>query len=119
MKKKKFFKLVLLCLSFIFCLGLFAGCEDSSGRGNESDERYKAYETAKSYVEDELKSPTTAEFASINEAKITKLGKDEYQIESYVNAENSFGAKVKSTFSCRIVVDYDKEKVDCYDLVIK
>lgn len=69
MRNKKSLKKLLLCLSFIFCLGLFAGCGDSSGRGNESDERYKAYETAKSYVEDELKSPTTAEFASINEAK--------------------------------------------------
>ncbi|WP_460284817.1 hypothetical protein [Clostridium botulinum] len=95
------------------------GCSDSSGRGDESEERYKAYETAKSYVEDELKSPTTAEFASINEAKITKLGIDEYKIESYVNAQNGFGAKIKSTFSCRIVVDYDKETADCYDLVIK
>ncbi|GAA0082983.1 hypothetical protein [Clostridium sp. CTA-6] len=119
MKKNKFFKTVLLCLSIILCLGIFVGCSDSSGRGDESEERYKAYETAKSYVEDELKSPSTAEFPSASEAKITKLGKDEYKIESYVNAENSFGAKVKSTFSCRIVVDYDKEKVDCYDLVIK
>ncbi|HDK7176469.1 TPA: hypothetical protein PTV31_003079 [Clostridium botulinum] len=119
MKKNKFLKAVLLCLSITLCLGIFVGCGDSSGRGNESEERYKAYETAKSYVEDNLKSPTTAEFASIDEAKITKLKQDEYKIESYVNSENGFGAKVKSTFSCRIVVDYDKKTADCYDLVIK
>lgn len=39
MKKKKFFKAVLLCLSFIFCLGLFVGCENKIEESPEEKER--------------------------------------------------------------------------------
>ncbi|NFS07349.1 hypothetical protein FDE99_06195 [Clostridium botulinum] len=36
MKKKKFFKMVLLCLSFILCLGLFVGCGDEDDSSSTS-----------------------------------------------------------------------------------
>lgn len=36
MKKKKFFKMVLLCLSIILCLGIFVGCGDEEESSSTS-----------------------------------------------------------------------------------
>lgn len=48
-------------------------------------------------VEKVLKSPSTAEFANINEWYFKKT-KNKLTIEAYVDAENSFGAELRSEF---------------------
>lgn len=61
----------------------------------------KAYEIAKDFVEDNLKSPSSASFWRYD-FNWSKLGEDEYFISSFVDAENSFGAKLKSKWWCKL-----------------
>jgi len=46
-----------------------------------------------------LKSPSTAEFCSITEARIQPLGDCSYEVRGYVDAQNSFGAKLRNNFT--------------------
>lgn len=63
-------------------------------------------------VESMLKAPKTADFPTISHWKITPLGDDKYQTASYVDAENSFGAQIRTNFACEMTVT-DPAKVLC------
>ena len=64
-------------------------------------------------VKKQLKSPKSADFPwNDAEYKITYKGKSndglyEYTVESYVDAENSFGAEIRSEYTCVIHVTED------------
>lgn len=60
-----------------------------------------AYEIAKDFVEDNLKSPSSASFWRYD-FNWSKLGYNEYYIQSFVDAENSFGAKLKAQWNCKL-----------------
>jgi len=52
-------------------------------------------------VKDRLKSPSSAKFPGIFDGQkdhITKLGNQKYQIISYVDSQNSFGAMIRAQF---------------------
>lgn len=65
------------------------------------DEKGFAWAAAEQEVKARLKSPSTAKFPTYNSATITKNG-NKYKISGYVDAENSFGAKVRVTFTVNI-----------------
>lgn len=50
------------------------------------------------FVEQELKSPTTADFPFGGFRHVTKLGVNRYKVDSYVDAQNSFGAITRTHF---------------------
>jgi hypothetical protein len=54
------------------------------------------------FIEDNLKAPSTADFQSFKSNQISKISDFEYEIEMDVDAENSFGAKIRSTFICKV-----------------
>ena len=76
---------VLLCCVPLSVIGLFV---DTGGGETE------AKVTAQTFVERQLKSPSTAEFPPTYEFTATKTEKEVWKIGSYVDAQNSFGAKL-------------------------
>lgn len=79
---------------------MFAG-----GGGNEQRDVTDACEAA---VEVRLKAPSTADF----DTTATESSPDRWTVSGTVDAENSFGAKVRSSFSCRVAwVPSSKEAV--------
>ncbi|MBE6912864.1 MAG: hypothetical protein E7473_10100 [Ruminococcaceae bacterium] len=76
-----------------------------------SEERdTKSYDVlviAEKEVKSKLKSPSTAEFSAYNETKITNDG-DVWVVEGWVDAQNSFGATLRSEYTVRIVFDGDE-----------
>ena len=89
--------------------------EQSSGNYTPVEEDYNSltYQTvtdddtlgevwamAQSFVKDQLKSPKSADFPTYGDSSvsITNSG-DYYKVTGYVDAENSFGAEIRSTFS--------------------
>lgn len=58
-------------------------------------------------VKQHLKSPKSADFPSINNATITRRS-DSIIVQSYVDAENSFGANIRSNFT--VVLSADAQK---------
>lgn len=55
---------------------------------------------AQSFIKDQLKSPKSADFPTYGDSNvnITNSG-DYYKVTGYVDAENGFGAEIRSTFS--------------------
>jgi hypothetical protein len=49
-----------------------------------------------------LKAPSTSKFAPYSETHVLDLGKWQYQVQSYVDAENSFGAHVRTPYTCTV-----------------
>lgn len=49
-----------------------------------------------------LKAPSTANFASYSRDRVKDLGSWRYQIRSYVDSQNCFGAQVRTGFTCTV-----------------
>ena len=61
-----------------------------------------AYSTLSTYLERHLKSPKSADFPGffdIKRSHVRYLGDQKYLINSYVDAQNSFGAEIRTHFS--------------------
>lgn len=68
----------------------------------EKDYKTASYIICQLYVEDNLKSPSTAKFAGSVNSSISDLGNNTYETYSYVDAQNSFGAEIRTNFYCKI-----------------
>lgn len=58
-----------------------------------------AYVTSKSFVKPRLKSPSTAVFPSASAISSTALGGCKFSVSAYVDAQNSFGATIRTPYS--------------------
>jgi hypothetical protein len=58
-------------------------------------------------VKSSLKSPNNAKFQTISDSDIKDNGSNEYEISSYVDADNSFGTNIRNNFTVTIKVDND------------
>ena len=67
------------------------------------DEKAFAWTAALDVVTRNLKAPSTAKFPfSYHNEDIKKIGSSSYVVNSYVDAENSFGAKIRSFFTVKV-----------------
>ena len=108
------------CLTAIFCvIGfflflIFIGSVTPETPIAESDDSQKS--SAKyychEYAKTTLKNPRDAEFASFSDVKFIKIENMNWWVTSYVYATNSFGAKIKSTFTCEVeLIDNEHGRV--------
>lgn len=89
------FVVLLLLLSLTFSLLSACGSKDRS---------MDAWVCAMDVVENRLKSPSTADFCSYPEATIIDLGDNRYKIKGYVDAQNTFGATVRTQFTVTLTL---------------
>lgn len=68
----------------------------TTNTARHSDE--DAFYCAQLIVEDYLKAPSTAKFCKLSDATVTHLGNGEYMVTGWVDAENSYGAMIRSDF---------------------
>lgn len=69
----------------------------------QEDNSTLAYLMMQDFVEKTLKAPSTAKFPRRYDGpKIVKLKNQQYLIESWVDAQNSFGAMIRTRFTCII-----------------
>lgn len=88
-------------MAVMLVLVILAGC----GEGQKPD--ILAWVACKDAIKAQLKAPSTAEFPSFDPAFAT-VRTSSVTIVSYVDAENSFGAKLRQDWRCE--VDYDAAK---------
>ena len=90
--------------------------DNSNSNSKYSEDKTKLI--IKMYVEDiikeKLKSPSTAKFPSLNDWSIYEKSYNTYSVSSYVDAENGFGAEIRTYFS--LTVTTDNEILDYSDL---
>lgn len=73
-----------------------------SGGNSEKDKEFNAYYMSKTFCKDYLKSPSSAEFAPSRDCIIENKGGGSYRVKGFVEAQNSFGAMIKSTYEAEL-----------------
>lgn len=76
----------------------YSSTPSESSRNSARHSDLEAWVCAEKIVKDRLKAPSTAKFCSMREANISHLGNGEYMISGWVDAENSYGAKIRTSF---------------------
>jgi len=110
-------KFLWLFVIFVLIFG-FVGCCFSSGSSTSATKSEQSLEIealvgSQMVVEDNLKSPSSAKFPYITDklVVVTKIKENEYFVTSYVDSENSFGAMIRTFYTCKVILDGDKYTV--------
>ena len=85
------------------CLGLcFFGCDVEPLK--EGEDIHGAWAYSQLFVEKQLKSPKSAKFpfAAASKGAVKHIGGDIYEVKSYVDSQNAFGASVRTNFKLKI-----------------
>jgi hypothetical protein len=95
---------VLLFL-FVVIIAIFAivyiVSRNRGSDGSKSNDR-EAYMMCQQFTDKGLKAPATAKYQPYSEIHVISVTLNNYQMSYYVDAENSFGATIRNTFSCSI-----------------
>lgn len=83
---------------------LFIFSQSCSKSENKTGSSSEAWYIAKKFAEKDLKAPATADFPSqfADGVKITDHGGGKYTVKGYVDAQNSFGAKIRQYFMVEV-----------------
>jgi hypothetical protein len=97
--------MVLLCI-------LGAGTSDNGGSNI-----INAFVMSHEFVRNSLKAPSTADFQEFDPSLVTDLGEGRFRVSSYVCAQNSFGAKLRTRYTCTLKhLDGDNWILESLDL---
>lgn len=80
-------------------IGLLSTGNRSRTPATDTGSDIGAWVVCQQAVDAQLKSPSTAEYPSRREASLSKSG-DTWTYTSYVDAENSFGAQMRTPWTC-------------------
>lgn len=97
MKFKNHLLTILVCGIFIF---LAFGSGDEKQK-DVSEMKTEAFTIAKNFVEAGLKAPSTADFPLMDFTS-TYIGDSTFIVKSYVDAQNSFGAKIRTNYRVKL-----------------
>jgi hypothetical protein len=112
------------CLGFLVMLALFIGHGSGSSTGRAEDKQQDAEPRkidatvmSETFVKRNLKAPATADFPWYSDPEVTAhdLGSGQYWVSSYVDSQNSFGAKIRTRYRCRLQDDGNDHWM-CVDL---
>lgn len=113
------------CLGIIIIIGIvifaFSSCFGSSDAKSE-DNTAMIITIAQDEVKSKLKAPSTAKFPwgfseyNIKEVASKTDGFNEYYVDGYVDAENSFGAKIRTRFIVKLELSDDGKKYKVLDI---
>lgn len=112
--EKKIIKFIFYFVIFIFIALLFKSC--SSGEKQTKDycsDSISAYVHSKDLIAKSLKSPSTAKFSPYSDTSVISNEGCNFTIDGYVDAQNSFGAIIRTRFNTTIRFD---EKSQTYYL---
>lgn len=92
----KVFKATLVIMAVVLLVGYLLTDTRDWTEKIQSD---RAYSMMQRFVEQGLSSPLTAVFPSEAEKQTTYLGNQEYEINSWVDSQNIFGAMIRTKFT--------------------
>jgi len=92
---------LLLVILALASLLFFGGCptHDTNG-GKSKPDNISAFVMSKEFVKEQLRAPSTADFPWYEKSFVTDLGGGRFRVSAYVDAQNSFGAKLRSNYTC-------------------
>ncbi len=87
-------------------------CSEDEGSKVKVYDKIEALTHAQLYIEKQLKSPSTAEFESGADG-VTKVNDTTFIVIGTVDSQNSFGAMLRSNYSCKVIFH---PKTDTHDI---
>lgn len=84
---------------------VLAGCATSTDEGDDGAEapdvgdEIGAQVVCEDFVEDRLKSPSSADFS---DETVTQIRGPVWEVAGAVDSENSFGAMIRNDYTCRV-----------------
>ena len=89
---------------------MFSGGGNSGSKKSYSEADYKSatYTLAEQQVKKYLKAPSTATFCKMSETSFSKDESDTYVMTGWVDAENSYGATLRTSWGIKVKVSVDK-----------
>jgi hypothetical protein len=98
--KKSYTKLYIILGVIVFIIyASFTGSQSGTGGLNPPD-KMTAYFASQDFVEKNLKAPSTAKFPWYSEPFVTDLGGGRFRVSAYVDAQNTFGAQIRTQYTC-------------------
>ncbi len=96
---------IIIILSFVALVNL--GTDDKPTELTQEQILRIAYSKAEDHVKAVLKAPATATFPYYAPESVEKVHEDNrgaiYEVTSYVDSENSFGANIRTHYKCTLV----------------
>lgn len=108
---KKQWAVVVILFAFMFYMFSLVGGGGGPTTQQPTIDDGRAHIIAQNYVESVLKSPSTADFPTFD-YQASNLGNHKYKIVSYVDAQNSFGAEIRSNYSVTLSYNGSGEWAD-------
>ena len=99
-KKEKIRKIIISIAVFIGSFILFFVVVDNDR--NAAPDKRDAWVIASKFVQGEMKSPTTAEFPRYDKSFVKDLGDCTFEVNGYVDGQNSFGATIRNNFNVTV-----------------
>lgn len=107
-ESSKAVRVVSSVLGTLLLLGVVVGCAawllggSSDSKANKADlDKQTAVVMCQQFVGDRLKAPGSAKYSGVEDTKITPTsGTHGFKVVGYVDSENSFGAKLRSDYTC-------------------
>lgn len=90
--------LLLFMAVTIGVVAVVASPSEDRSSSVEDDDVHGAWAYAQQFVKQDLKAPSTAEFPFGGYRHVQPLGDGRYRVTSYVDAQNSFGAALRTHF---------------------
>ncbi len=92
---------IFICIAGIITSSVISSTSQMSSQSSAPDHCSMAYVKSQNYVEDVLKSPKSADFP-MYEYTATDIGDGGCEVSGYVDAENSFGANIRSYWTTTV-----------------
>ena len=120
--KGKIFATIVTVGIMLWLFFSIKGCFSDSTETEQTISSKKLHSTADAlvasqfFVEERLKSPSSAEF-DYNARNTVQINDTIFQVSSFVDSQNSFGAMLRMDYSCTII--FSNDSILCRELVMK
>lgn len=98
-----------IILGSVICSALVSGCGEPRNPQNGGQET-SAFVMCQDPVRSRLRAPSSAEFLSSTEpgVSLVHLGNGVYRVRGFVDAQNGFGAMLRTSWMCEIAENADR-----------
>jgi hypothetical protein len=78
----------------------------------------EAWTVCEQFVTGRLKAPSTAKFPWMSRDYVSELGAGKFRVKAHVDAQNSFGAMLRTRFDCTVThIEGDRWQLE--DLILR
>lgn len=97
-----FIVIICLCASIFSSSGGGGGGDGDSNKDKVTDHSSMASVICKEIVKNSLVAPSTADFPWPSSSDVKRFQNNIYEVRSYVDAQNSFGAMIRNDYYCQL-----------------